>query len=73
MFRKMRAAAETGARDEVRRQLKPAVDRLVLLIGKLESNGLETGVKGPGGVPLGSVWLKIPDSLAAGAPIELAH
>lgn len=64
MFAKIRAAAtkaaEDGARDEVRRQLQPVVDRLVALIAKMEANGLEAGARGPGGLDVGSIWLKIP-------------
>lgn len=54
------AAAEKGARDEVRRQMKPVMDRLVKLVEKAETNGLVAGAKGPGGTVLGSIWLKIP-------------
>lgn len=67
MFKKIRAAAEKGARDEVRREMRPVMNRLVKLVEKAEANGLVAGAKGPAGVPLGEIYLKIPD-VADGIP-----
>lgn len=52
------AAAEKGARDEVRkvmeRLLQPVVEKAM-------AKGVEVSAKGPGGIVLGSICLRIPD------------
>ena len=51
-------AAERGARDEVRK----AMERLLQpVVEKAMGNGVEVSAKGPGGIVLGSIRLRVPD------------
>lgn len=72
MFKKIRAAAEKGARDEVRREMRPVMNRLVKLVEKAEANGLVAGAKGPAGVNLGEIYLKIPDVAGGISAVDVA-